>query len=90
MKFNIYDYNNRPTKIDTGNKKIKELEVLVLSGDEIVTIRYEDGSEEMYDSSYTRCIDYFDDKYTVTKENIRKWIRSAMSTNETISYNRSH
>ena len=90
MKFNIYDYNNGPTEIDTGNKEIKELEVLVLTGDEIVTIRYEDGSKERYDSSYTRGINYFDDEYTVTKENIQKWIQSAMSTNEIISYNRSY
>ena len=90
MKFNIYDYDNCPTEIDTGNKEIKELEVLVLSGDEIVTIRYEDGSTKRYDSSCTRNITYFDDEYTVTKENIAKWIRSAMSTNEIISYNRSY
>ena len=35
MKFNIYDYQNKPTKVDTGKRPIYYIEVSVISGDEV-------------------------------------------------------
>lgn len=88
MKFNIYDYDNQPKEIDTGNKEIKIICVTVISGDEIITIYYTDGSSESYDSSENRHIDYFDDSYMVFQKDLSKWIKSANDAHGQISYNR--
>lgn len=88
MKFNIYDYDNKPKEIDTGNKEINFINVIILTGDEVITIYYSDGTFENYDSSEDRITDYFDDSYVVSKENLSKWLESANDTTGTISYNR--
>lgn len=88
MKFNIYDYDNQPKEIDTGNKEINFINVIILTGDEVITIYYSDGTFENYDSSKDRITDYFDDSYVVSKENLAKWLESANDTTGTISYNR--
>lgn len=30
MKFNIYDYQNKPTRIDTGDREIEYIDVYVI------------------------------------------------------------
>lgn len=90
MKFNIYDYNNQPKEIDTGDKEINLIDVKVISGDEVITIYYTNGTFESYDNSEDRCISYFDDSYIVFKKDLSKWIKSANDTNGTISYNRDY
>ena len=74
MKFNIYNYNGKATEIDTGDKGIKELFVQVLSGDEIVTVDYDDGTSETFDSSDSREYSYMEESYFVEKDNIQDWI----------------
>ena len=59
MIFKIYDYANKPTEIDTGNKEIESILVKVISGDEIVTVTFTDGTKKTYDSSNNRNIDYY-------------------------------
>lgn len=90
MKFNIYDYDNQPKEIDTGDKEINFIHVTVLSGDEVITIHYSDGTIEDYDSSENRLIDYFDGSYDISQEKLSEWLESANDTNGTISYNRYH
>ena len=74
MKFKIYDYANRLTEIDTGNKEIESILVEVITGDEIVTVTFTDGTMKTYDSSIDRNTDYFDGSYYVSKSDLDKWI----------------
>ena len=92
MIFNIYDCKGRATKVDTGNKEVRRLLVQVLSGDEVVTVEYSDGTDKIYDSSNNRVINYFDGSYSVTPENLQEWITygvfKAKSNSENLSYKR--
>ena len=74
MKFKIYDYNGKATEVDTGDKKIKELFVQVLSGDEVVTVDYDDGTSETFDSSDSREYSYMEESYFVKKDGIQDWM----------------
>ena len=76
MKAVIYDYDNRPTECDLGDKPIKLLLVEVVSGDEILVVCYKDGTKESYDSSLCRCADFSDGRYIVDdKKGIEKWLK---------------
>lgn len=74
MKFKIYDYNGKATEVDTGDKGIKELFVQVLSGDEVVTVDYDDGTKETFDSSDNRRVSYVEESYIVEKDRIKDWV----------------
>ena len=74
MKFKIYDYNGKATEVDTGDKEIKGLFVQVLSGDEVVTVEYDDGTSETFDSSDSREYSYIEEFYIVEKDSIQDWI----------------
>ena len=92
MIFDIYDYKGKATKVDTNNKEVKQLLVQVLSGDEVVTVDYSDGTNETYDSSNNRFINRFDSSYSVTLEDLQEWIAygvsRANSNSENLSYKR--
>lgn len=76
MKAVIYDYYNRLTECDLGNKPIKYLLVEVVSGDEILVVCYKDGTKKSYDSSHIRCMDFRDGTYIVDgKKSIEKWLK---------------
>ena len=74
MKFTIYDYNSKATEVDTGDKEIKELFVQVLSGDEVVTVDYDDGTKKTFDSSTNRYVSYVEESYIVEKDRIQDWV----------------
>ena len=74
MKFNIYNFNNEATEVDTGDKLIKQLFVQVLSGDEVVTVEYDDGTKKTFDSSYNRWVSYVEESYIVKKDRIQDWV----------------
>ncbi len=87
MKFNIYNYDNEPTEVDTGDKEIKYIKVEVVTGDEWIQIHYEDGTESHYRSDRAS-INFYDGDYSVPKERIQEWIDLEKVTNRTISYYR--
>ena len=74
MIFNIYDFNGRTTKVDTGDKVIKDIFVQVLSGDEVVTVDYDDGTSKIFDSSHNRTVDYVDGSYILYPNNLQDWV----------------
>ena len=74
MRFNIYDFNGRARKVDTGDKVINRLFVQVLSGDEVVTVDYDDGTSETFDSSDSREYSYMEESYFVKKDGIQDWM----------------
>lgn len=74
MTFKITDFKNNKKVIIT-NKPITNIHVLILSGDEVITINYEDGTFEKVDScDIGRLIPYYDGQYTVSKQLLQQWI----------------
>lgn len=73
MELRIFDYANKVSTIKTQDKEIKQIEVTILTGDEIITVWYEDGTCEKFDSNFSRCQDFFDGSYVVTKNKLHKW-----------------
>lgn len=64
----IRDYDDAPTftDIDLDNlEDILSLHVLVLSGDEVLTVTYKGGSYVRYDSSSCRVIGFYDGEYAL-------------------------
>lgn len=74
MKFKIYNYNGKATEVDTGDKLVKQLFVQVLSGDEVVTVEYDDGTKKTFDSSYNRYVSHIEESYIVEKDRIQDWV----------------
>lgn len=70
----IYNYANEETSIDLPNKPIKEINVIIISGDEVVAINFEDGEELEFDSSNCRLIQYYEGFYIVEGEKIDEWL----------------
>lgn len=69
----IYDYANKAVEVDTQGKEIDHIHVTVLSGDEIVTVYFQDGTKIRKDSSNCRVQSFYDGEYDVDKENLKKW-----------------
>lgn len=87
MKFNIYNYDNEPIEVDTGDKEIKYIVVTVITGDEIIYIIYEDGTMKHYRSDCSlRAL--YDGNYLVPKERIQEWISLEKTAQGEISYHR--
>ena len=69
------DYRN--TEYDTGVSLddlsgIDNIQITILSGDEIATVTYKDGDSDMFDSSVTRIMDFFDGSYTLYSNSINR------------------
>ena len=61
MKIEILDYKSRPKEVDVGElKDIRKMKVDVVTGDEILTVIYKDGSEKSFDSSDDRTRAFYD------------------------------
>lgn len=89
MFMTIYDYANCEQKIVLPNKKIVEIDVLVVTGDETGFVRFEDGTKINFDASHSRITDFIDGRYTVEGEDIEKWLNFKPSGKRiTISYER--
>ena len=86
MKLKIYNYENKPKRIDTGKRVVDYIEVWVVSGDEVVEIHFNGGTWQR-DSHNRRCTDFSDAHYIVKKENLEDWIRKASEGGD-IAYNR--
>ena len=66
MKLKIMDYNNRKTEtgVDLDSlENVKKIIIRVISGDEVMSVLYKDGTAEDFDSSDTRARDYNDGRY---------------------------
>lgn len=88
MKTTIYDYDNKPCEIELQDKKIVNILVVLLSGDELIKVYYEDGSFEEFDSSDRRCDDFFDGVYLVTGNKLQEWLNWKPTMTSTYSYER--
>lgn len=88
-KMIIYDYDNRKREVNLPNKRITMLDVVILSGDEVVTVYFEDDTNITADSSYSRIHDFYDGGYIVRGEQIEEWLKYKPDKKVgTISYDR--
>lgn len=66
MKVKLLDYRGAETVFDVGNiEDIAVMNIRVLTGDEVLTVIYKDYTVEVFESSYSRIADYYDDKYDI-------------------------
>lgn len=70
----IYDYLGREKVFEIPGEAIKKLDITMISGDEIVTVVYETGLELEFDSSNTRIENLDIDCYSVTGDDIQRWM----------------
>ena len=87
MKFNIYNFYNEPTEIDSGDKEICYITVELITGDEWIYIKYEDGTMGRYGSD-VKLVTFCFSSYIVPKERIREWIDLEKTAQGTVSYYR--
>ena len=88
MKIRIYDYDDNAVKIETPDKPIKRIDVIILSGDGTGTIRFEDGTRFDFDASGKRCPNFLDGSYFVEGDDIRRWLEFRPPAGCTASYAR--
>lgn len=88
MKMKIYDYANRKYEVQLPDKKIKEISVCVITGDETVEVVMEDGEIVCFDSGFDRIADYDDGMYTVEGDRIKEFLNFVPSSGRTASYER--
>ena len=69
----IYDYANRAVEVDRQGKEIDRIHVTVMSGDEIVTVYFQDGTKIRKDSCECRIKDFYWGEYNVNKHDLKKW-----------------
>ena len=65
MKILDYAGKVREIDVDLNDANILAAYMKVVTGDEILTVIYEDGSLETFDSSNNRMTDYFDEEYAL-------------------------
>ena len=88
MNTTIYDYANNAVKIELSDNKIICINVVVVSGDEVISVVFEDGTVRYFDASNSRCINFCDGFYTVSGDNIQKWLNFDPTGIDTVSYKR--
>lgn len=88
MTVKIYDYADDVTEITLPDKEIREIFVHVISGDETGWIEFTDGTQLDFDASDCRIMGFDDGAYTVTGEDIPKWINYIPQGSGTVSYDR--
>lgn len=86
MVVTIYDYKNSPQQFPLKDVEISSIFVTVMSGDEVVKIKYSDNSEEIFDSSIHRELDFMDCEYEVTKEMIGEWLNYIKKPNDPLEF----
>jgi hypothetical protein len=88
MEVKIYDYANNAVEVKLPNKAIESIFVTIVSGDEIATFNFADGTSLICDSSSSRNMDFYDGNYMVCRSKIKEWIDFKPTHGETASYER--
>lgn len=73
MKTKIYNYADSETEIKLQNKPIEIMFVEIISGDEVLTVIYEDHTIDRFDADGWRTASYADASYPVPKEYLNEW-----------------
>lgn len=89
MYCTVYDYDNKEITLRLPEKKIKEIFVEIITGDETGTFYFEDGSVIYFDAGKgDRIMNFEDGCYSVSGEDIQKWMNWRPSHGLTNSYDR--
>lgn len=65
MQVEIMNYANKKKTVEIGNlEDILIATIQVISGDEVLTVRYKDGTKKIFDTD-VRIQSFFDDEYDV-------------------------
>lgn len=84
----IYDFDDKPTKIEIPDKEISAICVSVISGDETGEVLFEDGSTLHFDASDCRIMNFYDGGYTVRGALIDRWLGFAPDGKRQAAYSR--
>lgn len=84
----IYDFDDKPTRIELPDKAISAICVSVISGDETGEVLFEDGSTIPFDASNCRLMDFYDGSYSVRGRLIDRWLNFTPAESRTASYDR--
>lgn len=84
----IYDFDNEAVKVELPDKPIASISVTVLSGDETGNVVFKDGEIIHFDASNCRLMGFFDGSYSVSGEDIQKWLDFKPTDGRTASYQR--
>lgn len=84
----IYDFTNDTVDVRLPEKQIESINVTVLSGDETGSVVFKDGEIIHFDASDCRMIDFYDGSYSVTGENIQRWLNFKPSGERAAPYER--
>lgn len=88
MKFNIYNFENEPTEVELKCRAISKIYVRVITGDEVVTVIFSNGTTKTFDSSNTRIVDFADGDYILRGAQIGEWMEYVPPEDGVISYKR--
>lgn len=64
MKVIIYDYSDEPHEIEI-TKEVSSAVMLILSGDQVLYVKYKDDTDDCFDSSSCRGVSSFDEAHFV-------------------------
>lgn len=73
MELYIYNSESVATKVNIGDKEILFINVILISGDEIIRVYYKDQTTETYDSGRMRFHNLYDYSYILLPEDIEEW-----------------
>lgn len=73
MELYIYNSESVPTKVNIRDKEILFINVILISGDEIIRVYYKDQTTETYDSGRMRFHNLYDYSYILLPEDIEEW-----------------
>lgn len=87
-KVDIYDWANVKRTVVIPDKPLAEIQINIISGDEVVKFIYEDGMIRTCDASRTRNYSDFQYSYHVEGKNIEKWMNFVPGSKKNIVYQR--
>lgn len=75
----IFNYRGELFDTEVPISEIEELNVTILSGDEVVTVTKTDGHVESFDAAVLaenfRMMNFYDGSYVVEKDKIKEWLK---------------
>ena len=84
----IYNHNGEAKSVTLPNKPINYILVLVMDGDEVVTVFFNDLSNFYVDESPERKVGQFNTSYIVSKNAIDAWMNYKPKSSENAAFER--
>lgn len=70
MKLDIFDYEGRKTTVDIGDlNDVLNVHLFVISGDEVLQVKYKNSKTTTFDSNHHRLIEFYDTNYEIYDSN---------------------